>query len=433
MTTSIDEAIDAVGFGRFQVRLVIISGLLFMADAMEIMLLSFLQILIRDEWNLTAEDEASITAVVFLGELPGALFWGYLGDRIGRRKAFLFSTTFVAVYGILSAFATNFTMLLVFRALVGFGVSGGLIPFDAIAEFTPTAQRNKVLMMVQYSWTIGSVFVAVLAWIVVEPFGWRCLAILCSLPLIVALFLSKELPESPKWLAAHGQMDQAIKIVNQMALINGKTEFPVVNFEKPTEHPQPLRIRLKAMGPSFWVKIRAFSVIWLGFGACYFGVVLLCPRVFQTASSGKFNYQAIVFSVLSEACGTTISILLIGKLDQRYIQAVAYFTCGVALFFLGMEWSLGWNIFFASLSRASINAGSSTTWAATAEAFPTYIRTSTHGFLNAIGRIGGLMTPYIADSDSLDLFTICCIYSLMLFTVSTASCSLPPQAMSHAA
>jgi MFS family permease len=139
------------------------------------MLLSFLQVLVKHEWQLSYAEEAGITAVVFLGELPGALFWGVFGDRYGRRRGFLWSTLCIACFGLLSAFTTNIFQLMLCRAFVGFGVSGNVIPFDLMAEFLPDAERARVLLIFQMFWTLGIAFVAALAWIVIEPLGWRWL------------------------------------------------------------------------------------------------------------------------------------------------------------------------------------------------------------------------------------------------------------------
>ncbi|RHY49027.1 hypothetical protein DYB34_013345 [Aphanomyces astaci] len=91
---TIHEAIQRVGYGTFQKRLLLVSGLMFMA----VMLLSFLQVLVKDEWHLTSTQQAGITAAVFAGELPGALFWGFFADKYGRRLGFLLSALIILLF-----------------------------------------------------------------------------------------------------------------------------------------------------------------------------------------------------------------------------------------------------------------------------------------------------------------------------------------------
>ena len=329
--TTIDDAIERAGFGFFQHKLILICVCVFMADAMEIMLLSFLQVLIREEWNLSSSAEASITAAVFIGELPGSLFWGILGDRVGRRIAFILSALVVAVAGIASAFSTSFTSLVLLRGIVGFGVAGGLIPFDIIAEFTPESHRHRVMLFVQYSWTLGIVFVALLAWLVIEPLGWRWLTALCSMPLCFALVLSPQLPESPKWLEDIGRMDEAVCIVTRMAQTNEVPDFPLLDPIVLQKHQRHSERTSSAGLDELWSdalkkKTRLFVLIWFGFGLTYYGVVLFTPRLFATDQEVKddennhhvrFDYTSILFSTLAEFIGVTCAILVIDKVCTR--------------------------------------------------------------------------------------------------------------------
>ena len=154
---------------------------------MEVMLLSFLQVLVREEWKLSSAEEASIAAAVFFGELPGSVFWGFLGDKIGRRKGFAVSAFLVGTVGVLSAFAGNIVALSLLRGIVGFGVSGSLLPYDLLSEFLPPIARGKFLLGLQLFWTLGTLLVCAGSWLLVKPFGWQGLTIFVATPLFVAL------------------------------------------------------------------------------------------------------------------------------------------------------------------------------------------------------------------------------------------------------
>ena len=119
---------ERVGTGNFQRRMGLAAGLCFAADSMEILLLSFLAVVVQAEWNLTHEQTSGITSSVFLGAMIGTLLLGPLGDKYGRKPAFVASAAIIAVFGLLTAAATNLTTLIIVRFFVGVGVGGLIVP-----------------------------------------------------------------------------------------------------------------------------------------------------------------------------------------------------------------------------------------------------------------------------------------------------------------
>lgn len=105
----------------------------------------------------------------------------------------------------MSGVAPNFGVLLTFRAMVGFGVGGSTIPFDLLAEFLPNSHRGRFLIYIEYFWTIGSMFVAATAWLLLSSEGWRVLVFVTAIPVTLSLVFSIfVLPESPRWLLEKG-------------------------------------------------------------------------------------------------------------------------------------------------------------------------------------------------------------------------------------
>jgi MFS family permease len=115
--------------GIFQRRILWAAGLCFAADSMEILLLSFLTVVLRQDWQLTETQTSTITFSVFAGALMGSLTLGPLGDSVGRRPVFTLAASIISVFGLLTALANSYASLLLMRFLVGFGVGGLTIPF----------------------------------------------------------------------------------------------------------------------------------------------------------------------------------------------------------------------------------------------------------------------------------------------------------------
>lgn len=114
---------------------------------MEILLLSFLSVILTVEWGLEGHQNDLLISVVFLGAMIGTLILSPLGDHMGRRPVFSLTAAIIAIFGIGTAFCSNYTQLLLARFMVGFGVGGLVVPFDTLAEFLPAEYRGPNLLV----------------------------------------------------------------------------------------------------------------------------------------------------------------------------------------------------------------------------------------------------------------------------------------------
>jgi putative MFS transporter len=112
---SFETALERVGYGRFQRRLLVICGLGWAADAMEVLLVSFALPAMSAEWGLSTGQKSLLATAIFLGMFAGAVFWGRLSDRIGRRLGFILTIAFDSLFGLLSAFSPSFGVFLLLR------------------------------------------------------------------------------------------------------------------------------------------------------------------------------------------------------------------------------------------------------------------------------------------------------------------------------
>ena len=218
---TVTEAIDASGFGRFQLMMLLFTGLAWMGDAMEMMLLSFLGPSVRCEWGISPKQEARLTSVVFLGMLFGAPTWGIVADARGRRVAFFATTTITFFAGLVSAVSPSFGFLLFARTLVGFGLGGVPTAFALFMEFLPAGNRGKWLVAIEVFWTLGSVVEAGFAWAILPTHSWRVLLLASTAPLALLLCVMWIIPESPYYLAAKGDAAGAAETLRRVSRANG--------------------------------------------------------------------------------------------------------------------------------------------------------------------------------------------------------------------
>ena len=220
---TLDEALERAGMGRFQKKLMVICGLGWAADAMEVLLISFALPAIAQEWNLSAAQKGLLGTAIFLGMLAGAWLWGWLSDRIGRKTGFMSTVAIDSLFGLLSAFAPSFGWLIGLRALTGFGVGGTLpVDYSIFAEYLPAQKRGRYLVLLEAFWALGSILAAGLAWLIVPRLGWRALLAVSALPGLIIFFIRRGIPESPRYLLVKGQREQAAQVLAQVAAANGR-------------------------------------------------------------------------------------------------------------------------------------------------------------------------------------------------------------------
>ena len=202
--------------------MLLFTGLAWMGDAMEMMLLSFLGPSVRCEWGVSPTQEGRLTSVVFVGMLFGAPTWGVVADARGRRVAFFATTILTFVAGLASAFSPSFGFLLFARTLVGFGLGGVPTAFALFMEFLPAGNRGKWLVAIEVFWTLGSVVEAGLAWAILPKHSWRVLLLASTAPLALLLCVMWIVPESPHYLAAKGDAAGAAETLRRVSRANGR-------------------------------------------------------------------------------------------------------------------------------------------------------------------------------------------------------------------
>jgi len=408
-----DDAIEYIGFGPFQWKLVFLCGFVWAADAMELMILTFVLPRVKEDWRLSKLGISTIGAITFGGMLGGSYAWGIIADRFGRRTSMLASVATTFVFGLMSAVATGPVSLSVLRCLVGFGIGGTSIAFSLLTEYVPLTHRGVWLIAVQGSfWTTGVLLESALAWAIIPTQGWRCLLVVSAVPLallfVVHWFL---LPESARWLAVRGQEAQAQHFLREVGVINGRPLGQ--NFE--------LRLMTKAKDASlsmlFSNKLSTLTslvwILWPCLFFVYFGCVLFTDTLFSKQTDWSVYAVALITSI-AEIPGLVVAVLLVDYKGRCKTMAVLFTVCAASLCFLsGMaRFPTGLLMLFMFCVRGAISGAYVTAYVYTAEVYPTACRTTGLGAASAMGRFGGILTIYVAISFS----TSQLIIPVMMFT-----------------
>ncbi|XP_054280439.1 synaptic vesicle 2-related protein [Macrosteles quadrilineatus] len=417
-TFTVTQAVNAFGFGKFQAKLSLFTGLCWMADSMEMTILSILSPALHCDWHITRYQQALATTVVFLGMMVSSTFWGHISDRYGRKQALTMCAVLLFYYGLLSSLAPNYTWILILRGLVGFAI--GCVPQSVTlyAEFLPSKQRAKCVVLLDCFWALGACFEVLLALFIMPTLGWQWLLALSTGPLLAFALICPWLPESARYHVASGQPEKALATLRTVASENGKPMLfgrLVVDDSMIGERGRVRDLlipQLRRTSILLWF-------IWTACAFCYYGVVLMTTELFEaserrcsgsvemksvetcTADCRQLNtqdYMDLLWTTLAEFPGIFLTIFVIERFGRKYTMAVqfVFFTLCISLLFICVE-SRAILTVTLFLARGVIAGVFQAAYVYTPEVYPTPLRSVGVGTCSAMARLGAMVTPYIAQ------------------------------------
>lgn len=215
---ALTDRLDSLPLGVFHVVLIVVVLAALAFDHMDQVVLSFVIPRYREEWGLSASTASLNPATGLAGTFVGAVVWGMVADRIGRKRTLLVTLTVFSVTMGINGFAWSFSQLLLTCIVMGSGV-GGVIPlsFTLLAEFTPARHRGPVMVLVGILSLVGGYLIASSsAVLLMDRFGWRSLFLIGLAPLVLVPFIARFVPESPRFLLSHGRVEEARRIVERL-------------------------------------------------------------------------------------------------------------------------------------------------------------------------------------------------------------------------
>lgn len=288
---AITARIDRLPLGLFHVALIaaVFTGLAF--EYMDQVVLSFVIPRYREEWHLSAQTAAINPMTGLATTFVGALFWGTVADRIGRKRTLMITLGIYAVTMAVNGFAWSFPQLVLTCIVMGFGI-GGTIPlgFTLLAECTPARHRGMLMVLVGVLSLVGGYVIASgSAVLLIDAFGWRSLFLVGVAPLALLPLIAWAVPESPRYLLARGRTDEALRVVERLER-GRKPSGPVLEPSEPglaEDAPAEGTVSFRTVG-RLWRSGygRRTAMLWayaFAFGFFTFGFVTWLPTVLKEA------------------------------------------------------------------------------------------------------------------------------------------------------
>ena len=412
--TSIPARLDRLAWGRFHWLVVVALGVTWILDGLEVTLVGSLSgaIAKSPDMQLSSAAVGGLGSSYVAGAVLGALLFGWLTDRLGRKRLFVVTLIVYLAGTIASGLAWNYAALLAFRFVTGMGIGGEYAAINAtIQELVPARFRGFTDLVINGSYWIGAALGAAGALAALDPqlvppaYGWRLAFILGGFLAATALALRRHIPESPRWLMTHGRPSEAEQVVAGIEFRCG----PVM----PTESLPTIRLRTDV---SSWFGIGLRALLGRYRRRAVLGVSLMTAQAF--CYNAIFFTYAIVLTkfydvpgdrvgmfILPFALGNFAGPLILGRLfdtvGRRTMITATYATAGLlmiatGLLFVGADLSAtgqtaAWTMIFFFASAAASSA-----YLTVSECFPLEIRAVAIALFYAFGTaLGGIAGPLL--------------------------------------
>jgi putative MFS transporter len=325
----------------WHVKTRIIVGVATFFDAFDAIAIATVLPVLVPMWKLTGPDIGFMISAGYVGQLIGALLFGWIGERYGRMPAMIGS---IAVFGVMSfvcAFAWDYNSLLWFRTLQGIGL-GGEVPVAAtyISELTRAKNRGRFVLLYELVFPIGLVAVSVSARWVVPHLGWQWMFYIGAAPAVLALVLRLLLPESPRWLAVQHRPAEADAVLSMIERETQKSTGQPLPPVQPVVTTREQRASFADLfGPLY---LRRTLVVWAIWFAAYFinyGLVIWLPTIFRTVFKLPLE-TALQYGMITQIAGligTFVCALTIDHIGRRPYFAVSFAVAAISLGMLAMQ------------------------------------------------------------------------------------------------
>jgi MFS family permease len=410
--------LDASTWRPIHTRIAIALGLGWMLDAFEVQIIGSVIPGIQEEFGLGSSAAVWINVVWFTGIAVGALGFGYLADRVGRKRLFVATLLLYSVAAVLTASAPNYWWFIAFRFTTALGVGGEYSAVtSAIAEFMPARNRGRSNGLVMSFWAAGGILASLVSLVVISTLGltWRYTMLFGVLSAGYGLLARRLVPESPRWLAARGRLNEADDVVTRITGMVSPAGFVLL------DPPGSQQSRLGELWRHY--RGRLFFGMALDFSeaAGYYGLfTAMSIFVFSSATGAvpiadtDLPYYFLIANIGALAGGVVVSYAL-DRLGRKPTVTFSYTVAAISM--LGCVAAANTGSAFAVLVAFTAAAFFATcAWVSAyptfSELFPTHLRATGIGASVGVGRIGAIIGQVLLALAA-DSFSVSTMFALL--------------------
>ncbi|MDA3508888.1 aromatic acid/H+ symport family MFS transporter [Acinetobacter junii] len=394
---NINETIDNAKFSLFHWKVLVWCLLIIIFDGYDLVIYGVALPLLMQQWSLTAVQAGLLASAALFGMMFGAMIFGTLSDRLGRKKTIMICVTLFSGFTFLGAFATNPVEFAILRFIAGLGI-GGVMPnvVALMTEYAPKKIRSTLVAIMFSGYAIGGMTSALLGAWLVKDMGWQIMFLIAGIPLLMLPIIWKFLPESLAFLIKSAKEEQAKQIINKLLPTRDIHQNTQLVFNENIHHEAPVK--------ALFQDGRAFStfMFWIAFFMCLLMVYALGSWLPKLMLQAGYSLGASMLFLFALNIGGMVGAIGGGALADRFhLKPVitSMFVIGAAALIL-----LGFNSPQIVLYSLIALAGAATIgsqillYTFVAQFYPTTVRSTGMGWASGIGRIGAIIGPVLTGA-----------------------------------
>ncbi len=345
-----------------------------------------------EEWSLTTVEAGAIGSYGYIGVMVGAISFGILADRIGRKNVIMLCIVLFSLFTAFCGFAPNPETFSIYRFIAGLGL-GGIMPniIALMTDYAPKTSRSILVSIVLCGYSVGGMLAPTLSIFLIPQFGWEVIFWIAGIPLLFLPLMYKQIPETPNFLIAKGRN---LELGTVLAKVS-----PNFTFTQNDKFEERMNIESGSSVGQLFKNKRGLStsMIWIAFFMSLlmvYGLNTWLPKLMIEA--GYALDSSLTFLIVLNF-GAIVGTLIIGRLADKWgpkkMLIPMYIVGAICIVMLGFKTNLFFLYVLVAMAGACTIGAQNIANAFVSQYYPPSIRSTALGVASGVGRIGAIVAP----------------------------------------